>query len=239
MLLSIIVPVAPNEISWLRLMQDFGPIRDEAEILIVCGDSRQQSIILNKLDDLPLNLRVITALPGRAEHLNAGAEAAQGDYLWFIHADSQIPRQAIRQLKRILPQADQQVFYFDLKFFPDGPRLMEVNEWGVWFRSRFFTAPFGDQAFLVSKSLFNKIGPYPVNADYGEDHLWIWQARHKGIAIKPAKTWVMTSARKYQQHGWLSTTGTHLRLFSKQYLREFWHWLKRQICRLSVAKVKL
>ena len=236
---SIIVPIAPNEISWLRLIQDFKPLKDHAEIILVCSSERQKAIIENRLKTVDYPLRVITADAGRAQHLNAGARAATGEFLWFVHADSQIPYRAAYKLLQQVDKARTRVFYFDLKFFPDGPRQMEINEWGVWFRSRCFRAPFGDQAFLVARDLFQKIGEYPESAPYGEDHLWIWQAHLKGIPVKPLRTVVLTSARKYQQGGWLATTRLHLRLFAKQYLQQLWRKVRRCLAPLDLNNLKL
>ena len=174
------------------------------------------------LDALPPEIEVILSQEaGRAASLNAGAAKATGAYLWFVHADSSLPEDAWHKLQKAIADQPQALHYFDLAFAGGGWR-MKINSWGANLRSRFFGCPFGDQGFCLEKQLFDALGAYPETAPYGEDHLFVWQAHGAGVKLNRVATRLTTSARKYQQNGWLKTTLLHQFLWLKQVVRVKW-----------------
>src|SRR6266478_7572038 len=46
--------------------------------------------------------RVLTTRRGRAAQMNAGANLAGGDVLWFVHADCEVPRDCLEEIARAL-----------------------------------------------------------------------------------------------------------------------------------------
>jgi GT2 family glycosyltransferase len=93
---------------------------------------------------------------------------------------------------------------------------MKINSWGANMRARFFGIPFGDQGFCIEKQLFETLGGYSETAPYGEDHLFVWRAHKAGVKLNRVPARLTTSARKYQQNGWLKTTLLHQYLWIKQ-----------------------
>ena len=67
------------------------------EILVCDGGSSDGTIHRCGLAD-----RVLTSDPGRAKQLNAGAAAARGEILWFLHADCRPATGAIAAIERAL-----------------------------------------------------------------------------------------------------------------------------------------
>lgn len=98
---------------------------------------------------------------------------------------------------------------------------MSINAWGANFRSRFLKIPFGDQAFLLRRKLWEALGRFPVGSAYGEDHLFVWAARRAHIAVIRLPAEISTSARKYTERGWLATTAKHLLLTARQAVPEY------------------
>ncbi len=185
--LSVIIPLASGEIRPVRL-----------------------------LDGLPQDFEVILARGGtRASSMNRAAAKASGNYLWFVHADTILPPNAIEALQACLKDAEA-IYYFDLRF--DGSSLMRLTELGVHIRSRCFGIPFGDQALCVSREAFSRLGGYDESASAGEDHLLVQKAHRLGLPVLPVGATVLTSARKYARNGWFRTTWQHLRLTVSQAL---------------------
>jgi rSAM/selenodomain-associated transferase 1 len=93
---------------------------------------------------------------------------------------------------------------------------MFINEIGCWIRSRLLGLPFGDQGFCLSRIHFERIGGFPEDVAYGEDHVFVWRAKQNGIALKAIKAILKTSARRYRDQGWLKTTLLFYKLWTRQ-----------------------
>lgn len=214
-MLSVIVPSRAHETGWKRLLEDLAPLPEDSEVLVVGP----------KLGDPPpsaLTVRMVDSAQGRARQLNAGATEASGEFLWFVHSDSEISAALIAELRELLQRRPQrELWFFRLSFKNDGPLLMRLNGWGANFRSGVLGMPFGDQGFLVEKTVFEELGGFDERCAYGEDHLFAWSCRRSGVQLRMGKETIVTSARKYQQQGWLRTTLLHLMLTGKQAFPEF------------------
>ncbi len=208
--LSVIIPVAPGERLNEQLEKQLTDFPDDWETLL-CSPERP---FINAA--IESRTQWIQSQTGRACCLNAGAEHAVGEYLWFLHADSILLDMTADTLQRTMKENEPALYYFDLKFFSQGCHLMRLNEIGVWFRCRFLKTPFGDQAFLIKSELFKKLPDYSEDAEYGEDHLLVREYRRHRVSIKPIGMKILTSARKYEEFGWLRTTVKHLSLWRKQ-----------------------
>lgn len=207
---SVIIPLAPNDIISAKLEQQLLLLPDDWEILF-CSPKLENRKIFNRV-----NFEYVLTKGGRANCLNEGAKHATGEYLWFLHSDSILSSKTILKLEKIIEKDIPALYYFDLAFYESNSYLIKINEWGVLFRCRCLKTPFGDQGFFIKKMLFNKFGDYPINAEYGEDHLFIRKLRRNKIPIKPVGIKLYTSARKYKINGWFKTTIKHLYLWQKQ-----------------------
>ena len=223
--LSIIIPLAANETAWQSLLTELKQLPDHTEALFVIPAQDQVTSIA--LPPSNKNTQVLQAKAGRAEQMNAGAEIAQGQYLWFLHADSKFADDTLPTILSALQTQPDHLLYFDLAFLSDGSPLMCLNRWGAYFRSHVLKTPFGDQGFCLKKTLFEAVGGFPEDLAYGEDHVFVWRLRQHGIHLKPLGAKLYTSARKYKQHGWLKTTLMHQYLWLKQAFPE-WLKLRRQ-----------
>ncbi len=189
--ISIIIPVGPGESALEALLGDLRPIEKEAELIVIRGSSR-------------------------GKQQNDGARKATRNFLWFLHADSRLSSKTLAALLGSLGKNPHALHYFNLKFLPDRPPLMFINEIGCWIRSRIFGVPFGDQGFAVSKEIFETLGGFPENVPYGEDHLFVWRARQKGIPLRNTGTSLYTSARRYAKTGWAKLTWAYARRWTCQ-----------------------
>jgi hypothetical protein len=211
--LSVVIPLGPGEHAWLQLAQSLSREFPHAELIFSAVDA-EPAACQTLRERHAGTVRWLQGKPGRAQQLNTGAHAAHGEWLWFLHADTQIPTTSAAAIARANPAA---INYFELKFF-DGPALMRLTQLGVALRCRLFALPFGDQGFLLTRKLFNHLGNYPepLATLGGEDHALIWRAKQLGIAVQSLQALIATSARKYQAQGWLRVTLQHLGLTWRQ-----------------------
>ncbi len=222
--LSVIVPLGPAETGLGRLAADLLLLPNGTEIVLVgCGDNRVFGD-RQRLQQLlhRHHLRWLQADTGRGRQMNAGAEAATGRWLWFLHADSGFGPELWVQLQQQLIRKPESLHYCQLAFMNDGPGAMKANQWGANLRSRWLGVPFGDQGFCLSKALFQRLGGYPEDAAYGEDHLLVWRARQCGVPLNEVPAPLSTSARKYRQQGWGPLTLKYQYRWLKQALPQWW-----------------
>ncbi len=141
-LVSVVVPVLADAAAATRLLDQIGP--DPAvQVLIVDGGADPA------LDGLAANrprVQVLRAPRGRARQMNAGAAAAHGRWLLFLHADSRVPPGWRHALQNAPPDAVGGWFQFALD---DDSWQARVIEWGVRWRVRLLRLPYGDQGLFV------------------------------------------------------------------------------------------
>ncbi len=219
--LSIVIPVGPGDSAWADLLPLLLPACPAgSEVLLSAAEPRPALLEEQAASEAGCVLRWLHGTRGRGAQLNRGARAATGEFLWFLHADSRPGADAIPTLLRRLSEGRDALWYFDLRFLDDGPRLVKLNEFGARFRSRLLGLPFGDQGFALVRRRFEQLGGFSETAPYGEDHLFVWACRHAGVRVRPVGRPLLTSARKYARQGWLATTIRHLRLTWKQAVPE-------------------
>ncbi|HKY73194.1 MAG TPA: TIGR04283 family arsenosugar biosynthesis glycosyltransferase [Nitrospira sp.] len=104
--------------------------------------------------------RLLTAPKGRATQMNAGAKAANGEWLLFLHADTILPQGAIRRLNEMQPDQTIQAGGFLHQFSGTDWRLGLISFLNN-FRCRRSRIIYGDQALFVRRTLFEQIGGFP------------------------------------------------------------------------------
>ena len=214
--LSIIIPVKSNDETWKGLLAELLIQPGSFEIIIVGPDFQ------NMISENP-KVQYIFSKQGRAHQQNVGAKASTKSNIWFLHADSRLSNRPLQKIEEKLKNKPDSIFFFDLNFLPDGPRLMILNSIGSYWRSHNLKMPFGDQGFFMAKKTFLSLGLFNEDALYGEDHLLIWKAHQRRVEVLPAYAELFTSARKYKNLGWITTTVHHIFLTYKQ---AFPQWLK-------------
>lgn len=206
---SVIIPIGPMENSWENLLLQLRDFNECLEILLITSLEKQEAQILEKTKLLH-KVKVLRSPGGRGMLMNFAAENARAEYLWFLHADSELPVHYADSISKVMVSRIEAIYYFDLKFIKGNSTWMRLNELGTYFRSHVLKLPFGDQGFLMSKSVFFELGMYKENLKYGEDHLLIWQAHQKKVPVVCIGETIATSARKYTKNGWFKVTAMHL-----------------------------
>ncbi len=102
--------------------------------------------------------RVIASPPGRARQMNAGAGVAAGEAFWFLHADSNLPQEAVPVLRAALCGAGWG--RFDVRLSGGHP-LLRLVEWAMNLRSRWTGIATGDQGLFVRREWFEQVDGFP------------------------------------------------------------------------------
>jgi hypothetical protein len=113
--------------------------------------------------------RVIAAPRGRGIQLAAGAEAATGDWLLFLHADCCLGQGWEPAVADFLgaPEATGRAGYFDFALDDAAPAARRLERIVAW-RCRVLALPYGDQGLLIPRSLYRAVGgfaPLPLMED--------------------------------------------------------------------------
>ena len=120
--------------------------------------------------------------PGGAAQQNAGAAQAVGDWLWFLHADTQLAQATLPALAQLYIRGEAALGYFDLRFLDDGPPLTCLNAPGVWSRSRWLKLPFGDQGLVMPRALFHaSVASTRPGTRRGPP--LVWRVRRAGVPL--------------------------------------------------------
>ena len=154
--LSIIVPVL-NEADLLdAFLQKLRRLAGDFEIIVVDGGSvdASRSIAETGAD------RVISAPRGRAAQMNAGATIARGDMLWFLHADLEVPADAIGKIRTALVDPRLIGGCFRLRY-PRPERIYRVSDSLGNVGVDLFGFALGDHGIFCRRSAFREVRGYP------------------------------------------------------------------------------
>ncbi|MEG4204742.1 TIGR04283 family arsenosugar biosynthesis glycosyltransferase [Microcoleus sp. Pol7_A1] len=196
--ISIIIPVL-NEAPTIARVISTALQAKNVEIIVADGGSSDGTADIAK----SLGIRVICTARGRAVQMNAGAAAATGEILLFLHADTLLPRGYDSGAREALAKPSAVAGAFQLKI--EARRFcLRLVETGVNWRSNFLQMPYGDQAIFLKAATFDKMGGFP-DLPLMEDFEFVRRLKKQGrIEIVPQP--VLTSARRWQQLGVIKTT---------------------------------
>lgn len=141
---------------------------------------------------------VVEGPRGRGSQLQRGANAATGDILFFLHADSTPPAGARALIEQALALPGASAGCFRLVFDSLHPLL---SWYGAMSRINHDLFTYGDQGFFIRRPLFDRIGGY-TNAPLFEDVDIVRRARRAGQFIKLGEP-MTTSARRFLRSGFV------------------------------------
>jgi len=197
-LISIIIPTRNEADSIGGLLPDLLGIPG-VELLVVDGDSTDNTVDIAK----SLGAKVLETSPGRAQQMNAGAEAAQGGILLFLHSDTHLASGFAEHVREILKQPGVAAGAFQLSI--DGKDFgLRIIEWLVNFRSRVMQMPYGDQGIFVTANMFFSVGAFPPQPIMEDFELMRRLKKRGKVKILPLHA--NTSARRWERLGILKTT---------------------------------
>ena len=196
-LISVIVPTY-NEEGNLPAAIRSARTDDGVEVIVADAGSTDHTLPIA----LELADAVVTAPHNRAAQLNAGAAAASGSILVFLHADSCLAPGAIAAIRTTLAEPGVKGGAFTVRI---GVGVgLGIITWGTNLRSRWLKLPYGDQAIFVGTETFLDLDGYRL-LEIVEDVDFVQRLRRVG-AFKLIDLPVATSDRRWRQYGMLRTT---------------------------------
>jgi rSAM/selenodomain-associated transferase 2 len=197
-LITVIIPTL-DEAGHIALLLNDVYQASAIEAIVVDGGSRDQTVAAAQA----MGAQVIISSPGRALQMNRGAAAARGRLLFFVHADSRLPRGFDELIRRALNVPGVAAGAFRLHI--DAPRgALRFVEFWANLRSRCLRMPYGDQGLFISRACFQEMGGFPV-LPIMEDFELVRRLRARGrIVILPAP--IRTSSRRWLNLGVGRTT---------------------------------
>jgi rSAM/selenodomain-associated transferase 2 len=169
-----------------------------AEIILADGGSRDRTVEIAR----ELGCTVIVSAPGRGTQMRAGAEAAHGDVLMFVHADTWLPHNAAHSALNCLrdPVVVAGGFW---KVFRNSPLLLLGSRLKCAVRLFVGRRIMGDQCIFVRREVLNAIGGVP-DVPLMEEFELCRRLRKVG-RLALADVTVSTSARRFRRLGVIRT----------------------------------
>jgi rSAM/selenodomain-associated transferase 2 len=198
MQISIVVPVvdeAPLIQPFLRhvLERAIG-----AEIIVADGGSTDGTGDLAQgfCDQLVVTER------NRAIQMNAGARAAHGDVLWFVHADAEIPWGCLTEIERIMDRPDTAGGFFRIRL----PRahVYRLTDSFAHYAGILLRMRFGDHGIFCRRTAFLEVGGFP-EVPLMEDVEFFRRLQRVGRVVFSNKR-ILASPRRYEIIGRLRLT---------------------------------
>ena len=193
---SFVIP-ALNESGRIgALLGDLAERFPGSERIVVDGGSQDDTVA----EAMKAASVVLVSKPGRAVQMNLGAEAATGDVLCFLHADT-TPLFDDAQLANALPED------FGWSFCRIRLRgrvgALRVIAWFINHRSRLTSIATGDQLLMVSRDLFSEVGAFP-DLKLMED-VEITSRLKKHQRAHRCNLMVESSGRRWEEQGVVAT----------------------------------
>ncbi|EKV32605.1 Glycosyl transferase, group 2 family protein [Caenispirillum salinarum AK4] len=196
--LSVIIPTLNAAATLPATLVPLAEAGAAVEVIVADGGST---------DGTPdLAPRPVSAPRGRGSQLAAGAAAARGAWLLFLHADTRLAPGWWAEVQAHMRHRPQMAAAFRFALEDPAPQARRIERLVAW-RCRRMGLPYGDQGLLIPRGLYDAVGgfrPLPLM----EDVDLVRRLGRKRIAL--LKTAAVTSAVRYRRDGWTARPARNL-----------------------------
>jgi rSAM/selenodomain-associated transferase 2 len=196
MRLSIIIPALNEAANIAATLAPLQAMRARgAEVIVVDGGSSDAT----RSVAAPLADRIIDSKRGRARQMNAGAFAAAGDVLLFLHADSWLSDDGDQWIAKALADERFQWGRFDVDI--SGTHFMfPVIAWFMNHRSCMTGIATGDQGIFVTRRAFDRLSGF-ADQPLMEDVEFCTRLGMESRPVCISGSRIVTSGRRWEKHG--------------------------------------
>jgi len=196
--LSVIIPTLDAAASLPATLAALAEARDLIhETIVVDGGSHDATPALAEA----AGARVVAGSQGRGAQLAAGAAAATGEWLLFLHADTRPEPGWADEVSRFIADAGnrERAGYFAYRLDDASPAARHLERIVAW-RSRVLGLPYGDQGLILARAFYRELGGFPTLV-LMEDVAFVRRiGRRRLVALKAR---ALTSADRYRREGYL------------------------------------
>jgi rSAM/selenodomain-associated transferase 2 len=191
---SVIVPTL-NEAALIQpCLQHLRDRAAKAEIIVADGGSSDGTPGLA----MPLCDRVVHAKQGRAAQLNAGAHAARGEILWFLHVDVTVPTECLNEIGRIMGNPGVAGGFFRIRL-PRSQPIYRLTDGFAHYAGLLLGMRCGDHGIFCRRSVFIEVGGFP-EVPLMEDVEFFRRLRRRG-PVRHSRKRIVVSPRRYEAIG--------------------------------------
>ena len=206
--ISIVIPTL-NEAQSIAATLDALIVFDNTEIIVVDGGSLDATVSIAQ----SYGVKTLHSKRGRGNQLQIGANAAVGEILWFVHADTTASVNCVEQIKQVLLNKNVVGGNFTIRF--DGEKLAARFLTWLYPQLRLLGLIYGDSAIFVRREVYEKIGgfrDYPIF----EDLDFVERLKKVG-EIATLSAIVTTSSRRFEGKSFVLT-------FARWTILQFLYW---------------
>ncbi len=195
--LSVVIPCWHDEQPLQLLLEQLSACATQVpalEVIVVDGAASEYCRELC----VTYGAQWLPASPNRGEQLRMGAAQAQGEVLWFLHADAQMQGNPLPLLMAAVKQGAVGG-YFRFRFSGESSWRVRLFEQLVSWRNRLGT-PYGDQGLFAQRSAYFAAGqhaPWPLF----EEVPLVKNLRAAG-RFQQIDNGLLISPRRWQRDGW-------------------------------------
>lgn len=201
---SVVIPTLDEAARIARVVLAARQVLPDSEIIVVDGGSRDNTRSLAAA----VGAYVIEGPRGRGLQLAHGAEAAAGDVVIFLHADTLLPEDAASAIESALRAGECVGGAFSFGFDADGGSfVLRQLARGITLRSSLFLTATGDQAIFARRSVLAQL-ELPSDPLFEDVRLFRELKKRGRVTILPAR--VRSSPRLWQRVGPLRLIAIHL-----------------------------
>ena len=191
--LSVIVPVLNESTGIADFLASIQWLRKRGhEIIVSDGGSCDSTPEIAA----PLCDAIVSAPAGRGSQMNRGANNSNGEFLLFLHADTRLPADADRLVRKALGASPWG--RFDVRIVGRSAMLPVIARL-INLRSRLTGIATGDQAIFVRRSTFDEVGGF-AEIPLMED-VELSKRLHKLALPSCLDAVVSTSGRRWDDNG--------------------------------------
>jgi rSAM/selenodomain-associated transferase 2 len=195
----VIIPTLNAEADLAACLERMG---EADEILVVDGGSSDRTVAVADR----AGARLIFAPRGRGIQLRAGADAARGDWLLFLHADTLPSRGWHEAVDRHITTRPDRAACFRFRLSARAWQARAIEK-AVAARVRLLGLPYGDQGLLISRRLYEHSGGYR-DLPLMEDVDLVRRIGRRRLIMLEADAF--TSPARWRRDGWLRRSARNL-----------------------------